>query len=48
MTDAGEMAQLLEKEKSRFAGNELRGKTLGVVGLGPLARWWPTWRWAWA
>ena len=25
---------LLEKEKKRFAGSELRGKTLGVVGLG--------------
>lgn len=25
---------LLEKEKKRFAGTELRGKTLGVVGLG--------------
>ena len=36
MTDAGEMSKLLEKEKSRFAGNELRGKTLGIVGLGAI------------
>lgn len=31
-----EMGALLEKEKKRFAGNELRGKTLGVVGLGAI------------
>lgn len=36
MTDAGEMSKLLEKEKKRFAGNELQGKTLGVVGLGAI------------
>ena len=36
MTDAGEMSKLLEKEKSRFAGSELRGKTLGIVGLGAI------------
>jgi len=36
MTDAVEMAQLLEKEKSRFAGGEIKGKTLGVVGLGAI------------
>lgn len=36
MTDAEEMSKLLEKEKSRFAGNELLGKTLGVVGLGAI------------
>lgn len=36
MTDAGEMSKLLEKEKSRFAGNELAGKTLGIVGLGAI------------
>jgi len=36
MTDAAEMAQLLEKEKARFAGGELKGKTLGVVGLGAI------------
>lgn len=36
MTDAEEMSKLLEKEKKRFAGSELTGKTLGVVGLGAI------------
>ena len=36
MTDSAEMHQLLEKEKSKFAGTELRGKTLGIVGLGAI------------
>jgi len=36
MSDAAAMHQLLEKEKSRFAGGELRGKTLGIVGLGAI------------
>lgn len=36
MSDADEMAKLLEKEKKRFKGNELKGKTLGVVGLGAI------------
>lgn len=36
MDDAAEMAQQLEKEKARFAGGELKGKTLGVVGLGAI------------
>lgn len=36
ISDSGEMAALLEKEKSRFAGGELRGKTLGIVGLGAI------------
>jgi len=36
MTDAAEMGALLEKEKKRFAGNELYGRTLGVVGLGAI------------
>ncbi len=36
MTDAGEMSKLLEGEKKRFAGNELYGKKLGVVGLGAI------------
>lgn len=34
--DAAEMSQLLEKEKARFAGGELKGKTLGVIGLGAI------------
>lgn len=36
MTDADEMSKLLEAEKKRFAGNELKGKTLGVIGLGAI------------
>ncbi len=36
MSDAGAMSQLLEKEKKRFKGNELAGKTLGVIGLGAI------------
>lgn len=36
MNDADAMSKLLEKEKSRFAGGELRGKTLGIVGLGAI------------
>lgn len=36
MTDAAEMSQLLEKEKARFAGGEIKGKTLGIVGLGAI------------
>jgi D-3-phosphoglycerate dehydrogenase / 2-oxoglutarate reductase len=36
MTDAASMAALLEKEKSRFAGGEIKGKTLGIVGLGAI------------
>lgn len=36
MSDAGEMSKLLEKEKKRFAGSELAGKSLGIVGLGAI------------
>ncbi len=36
MQDAAEMSALLEKEKSRFAGGEIKGKTLGIVGLGAI------------
>ena len=36
MTDAAEMSALLEREKSRFAGGEIKGKTLGIVGLGAI------------
>jgi len=33
---AGEVPDLVEKEKTRFDGPELKGKTLGVVGLGAI------------
>ena len=36
MTDAAEMHALLEKDKARFAGGEIKGKTLGIVGLGAI------------
>lgn len=36
INDAGDMSKLLEKEKKRFAGSEIYGKTLGVVGLGAI------------
>lgn len=36
MTDNAEMSRLLEAEKKRFAGSELAGKTLGVIGLGAI------------
>ena len=36
MTDAAEMSAHLEKEKTRFAGGEIKGKTLGIVGLGAI------------
>jgi D-3-phosphoglycerate dehydrogenase len=34
--DANEMSVILEKEKKRFAGREIAGKTLGVIGLGAI------------
>jgi D-3-phosphoglycerate dehydrogenase len=36
MSDAAEMSALLEKEKARFVGGEIKGKTLGIVGLGAI------------
>lgn len=36
ISDSAEMGKLLEKEKKRFAGAEVQGKTLGVVGLGAI------------
>ncbi|CAA0121825.1 Hydroxypyruvate reductase [BD1-7 clade bacterium] len=36
MTDSKEMAKKLEAEKKRFKGEEIKGKTLGVVGLGAI------------
>jgi D-3-phosphoglycerate dehydrogenase / 2-oxoglutarate reductase len=36
MTDASAMSAHLEKEKARFAGGEIKGKTLGIVGLGAI------------
>lgn len=36
ITDEAELATLLEKEKKNFAGSEIEGKTLGVIGLGAI------------
>ena len=36
ISDPQEMAKLLEKEKKQFAGSELAGRTLGVIGLGAI------------
>jgi len=36
IADPEEMAKLLEEEKKQFAGSELVGKTLGVIGLGAI------------
>ena len=32
--DSGDVAKLVEREKARFAGREIAGKKLGVMGLG--------------
>lgn len=34
--DNNALSKLLEKEKKQFKGNEIKGKTLGVVGLGAI------------
>lgn len=36
ITDPTELNAMLEAEKKRFAGNELAGKTLGIIGLGAI------------
>ncbi|MDN4503901.1 phosphoglycerate dehydrogenase [Alteromonadaceae bacterium BrNp21-10] len=36
VTDAAELHKLLEAQKKQFAGSELMGKTLGIVGLGAI------------
>ncbi|MBR2047470.1 MAG: phosphoglycerate dehydrogenase [Oscillospiraceae bacterium] len=33
---SSEVARLVEKGKSQFAGNEIRGKKLGIIGLGAI------------
>ena len=34
--DSPDVAKMVEKGKSRFAGSEIRGKNLGVIGLGAI------------
>jgi len=36
ISDPAQLAKQLEKEKKQFAGSEIAGKTLGVVGLGAI------------
>ena len=36
ISDAHELHKTLEAQKKRFAGQELMGKTLGIVGLGAI------------
>ena len=36
VTDYAELNKLMEREKKRFKGNEIAGKTLGVIGLGAI------------
>ena len=36
VADRADVAELVEKEKSKFTGPELKGKTLGVIGLGAI------------
>jgi len=36
VADKPDVAELVEKEKSKFTGPEIKGKTLGVVGLGAI------------
>jgi D-3-phosphoglycerate dehydrogenase len=36
VADKADVAELVEKEKSRFTGPELKDKTLGVIGLGAI------------
>ena len=34
--DDADIAKNVEKEKSKFAGTELKGKTIGIIGLGAI------------
>jgi len=36
VADKSDVAELVEKEKSKFTGPEIKGKTLGVIGLGAI------------
>lgn len=35
-TNSGNLHEIVEKEKSKFKGMELRGKSLGIIGLGAI------------
>ena len=34
-----DLAKMIEKKKKEFAGNELKGKSIGVIGLEPSVFW---------
>jgi D-3-phosphoglycerate dehydrogenase len=36
LSDHAELSKLMEQEKKRFAGSEIAGKTLGIIGLGAI------------
>ena len=36
IADEAELSKLMEQEKKRFKGSEIKGKTLGVIGLGAI------------
>ena len=36
LTSTSDIPKTVEKNKSRFAGHEIKGKTLGVIGLGAI------------
>jgi len=36
VADKADVSELVEKEKSKFTGPELKGKTLGIIGLGAI------------
>ena len=38
MHDAGELHKTLEIQKTQLAGNDLKGKTIGTIGLGASCR----------
>ena len=47
--NASDIGKLAEKQKKQFAGCEISGKKLGIIGLGASAYWLPTQQpiWGW-
>jgi len=46
--ETADIAKQVEKGKSKFAGHEIAGKRLGVIGLGAIGGPWPTLPGSWA
>ncbi len=38
--DKEDIDKLAEKQKKQFAGCEIMGKKLGIIGLGAIGAWW--------